>query len=150
MKNNTTNTGGETTMATKSYKTTELQDRLAERLAATEYAPGRTFAGSWWGRGDRAERFYFGDSANMRKDGKVIRNKVWLQFDDPASLEGCSLRVEAKKAWHKSVLAKWHQEAFAIAVEMDAASGPEVANRFREDFRRHAQEVGTMVQGEDD
>ena len=85
MKNNTTNTGGETTMATKSYKTTELQDRLAERLAATEYAPGRTFAGSWWGRGDRAERFYFGDSANMRKDGKVIRNKVWLQFDDPAS-----------------------------------------------------------------
>ncbi|HUX17030.1 MAG TPA: hypothetical protein VMW52_11200, partial [Phycisphaerae bacterium] len=65
----------------KIYKTTELQDILAERLASTEWAPGRTYAGKWWGRGEEAERFYFGDSAVIQKDGKPIRGiKVWLQF----------------------------------------------------------------------
>jgi hypothetical protein len=39
----------------KSYKSSELQARLAERLAATEWAPGRTFAGKWWGPGQEAE-----------------------------------------------------------------------------------------------
>jgi len=129
----------------KTYKTSELQDELSERLAATEISPGRTFAGQWWGRGDLAERFYFGDSATIKKNGKKQRTRVWLQFDDPATLEGCSLRVEAKKAWHKNTLAQWHAKAFAIALEI---GDPVNAAKFREECAR-AEVVGDLTGGED-
>ena len=133
------------------YRTTEIQDRLAERLAVTEWSPGRTFAGRWWGRGDVAERFYFGDSATLRKNGKPIRGiRVWLQFDDPATLEGVSLRVEAPKEWYRGTLADWHAEAVNIAIEM---VDPEEAARLRAKIAAaHAanEPVGDLVGGEDD
>lgn len=136
----------------KTFKTTEIQDRLAARLAATEWAPGRTFAGKWWGRGGDAERFYFGDSATMiRKNGKPIPGcKVWLQFDDPSTLEGVSLHAVAKKAWHKNALADWHAEAVNIAIEL---VDPEEAARLRAEIaaaREADQAVGDLVAGEDD
>ena len=132
----------------RTYKTTEIQDRLAATLAATEYAPGKTFAGSWWGRGDEAERFYFGDSAVIRKDGKPVRGiKVWLQFDDPATLDGAALRVSAPKRWYEETLAKWHAPAFAAALDLvDPAS----AAKFRAECEQHADAVGSMVSGEED
>jgi len=104
----------------KSYETTKLQDKLAERLAATKWTPGgRTFAGRWWGRGQQAERFYFGESATWRKNGKRVRGiRVWLQFDDPATLDGVMLQVEAPKAWYRSTLAERHTKAALIAIEL--------------------------------
>jgi len=138
-------------MAATTYKTTELQDSLTERLAAAEYTPGRTFAGRWWGKGDDAERFYFGDSAVLRKNGKPVRGiRVWLQFDDPSCLEGVSLRVEAPKAWYRSTLAGWHAQAVTIAV---ALVDPEEAARLRAEIAaaRDAEEViGDLVGGEDE
>lgn len=132
-------------------KTTEMQDRLAERLAATEYAAGKTFAGKWWGRGETAERFYFRASATIRKNGKPIRGiRVWLQFDDPATLEGVSLRVEAPKAWYRTSLAEWHAEAVTIAIEL---VDPEEAARLRAELRAAAEAdepVGDLVAGEED
>jgi hypothetical protein len=131
----------------RTYTTTEMQDRLAERLAATELSPGCTFAGKWWGRGELAERYYFGRSADVIKNGKAIHNKVWLQFDDPATLDGPSLRVEAKKAWWQELLAAWHAPAFAIALEL---VDPAQAARFREECERNRDRVGELVSGEDD
>ena len=132
----------------KTYKTTELQDALAERLAKTFWAPGRTFAGNWWGRSGAAERFYFGESAEIRKNGKPTRGiKVWLQFDDPATLEGCALRVKAPKRWYETTLAKWHAVAFAVAVEM---VDPESAAKLRAEMQADPDEVGSLVGGEED
>jgi len=129
---------------------TELQARLAARLAATEWASGRTFAGKWWGSAEKAERFYFGDSAQIRKKGKPVRGiRVWLEFDDPATLEGVSLRVEAPKAWYRSTLAKWHAEAVLIAIEV---VDPEEAARRRAEVtaaEQAGEPIGDMVRGED-
>jgi len=141
-------------MTAKLYKTTELQDRLAERLAATECVPGqpsRTFAGKWWGRGNQAERFYFGASAEIYKDGKRVRgSKVWLQFDDPAALEGVRLHATAKKEWQRRTLVDWHSAAVTIAIEL---ADPAEAARLRDELaaaRAAGQCIGELVAGEDD
>ena len=135
---------------TESLKTTEIQDVLAERLAHTPIGTaGRTFAGHWWGPAGEATRFYFGESAIIRKDGKPVRGiKVWLQFDVPSLLEGCSLRVQAPKKWYKSTLAAWHAVAFAVALEV---LDPELAANFLaecEEVGDHA--VGDMVRSDED
>ncbi|NLG44797.1 MAG: hypothetical protein GX547_16265 [Phycisphaerae bacterium] len=138
-------------MTAKTYTTTEIQDQLADRLAATACPGDRTFAGRWWGRGETAERFYFGASAEIRKDGKPVRGiRVWLQFDDPATLEGVSLRVETPKAWYRQPLADCHAEAVHVAIEL---VDPEEAARLRSEVAasREADEpVGDLVAGEDD
>ena len=135
----------------KTYKTTGLQDALAAKLAATAGPGGRTFAGAWWGRGEVAERFYFRESAEIRRDGKPIRGiKVWLQFDDPATLDGVSLRVEAPKRWYGTTLAAWHAAAANVAIEL---VDPEEANRLRAEIaaaREAGDQIGDLVGGEDD
>ena len=102
----------------KTFKTTALQDQLTAKLAAMPCGD-RTFSGAWWGRGETAERFYFGRSAEIAKDGKPIRGiKAWLQFDDPATLEGCALKVQAPKRWYEVTLAQWHAAAVIAAIEL--------------------------------
>jgi len=137
-------------VTTKTYNTTELQTSLADRLAATEWQPGRTFDGFWWGPGEHATRYYFLGSAEIRKNGKPVRGiRVWLEFDDPATLEGVSLRVEAPKAWYRSTLAKWHAEAVNIAVEL---IDPEEAARLRAEIaaaEQAGEPIGDMVRGEE-
>jgi hypothetical protein len=126
----------------KTYKTSELQDRLAAKLDAAG------FAGQWWGRGDDAERFYFGKSAQITKDGKPIRGiKVWLQFDVPSELDGAALRVSAPKRWYETTLATWHAEAFAIAIE---TVDPEQAAKLRAEMAANRGQVGDLVEGESD
>ena len=103
----------------RQVKTTALQDQLAQRLASTEFAPGQTFAGRWWGRSEEAERFYFADSAQIFKNGRPIRGtRVWLQFDDPGRLEGMSLHAVAKKEWHRQILAELHVRAYIAALDL--------------------------------
>lgn len=121
-------------------KTNELQDRLAKELESIG------LAGKWWGRGETAERFYFGASAEVKKDGKAIRNKVWLQFDDAATLEGVSLRVEPKKEWYRSHLATKHAPATIVAIRM---IDPEEADRLQAQLDA-ASRIGDLVQGEDE
>lgn len=120
-------------------KTTELQDRLAAELEALG------LAGKWWGRGEAAERFYFGASAEVKKDGKPIRNKVWMQFDDPATLDGVSLRIEPKKEWYRSHLATKHAPATIIAIRL---IDPQEADRLQAQLDAAAR-IGDLTQGED-
>ena len=138
------------TMVAKKYQTSELQDALAEKLGKMELAPGRTFAGSWWGRGETAERFYFGDSATICKNGKPIRGiRVWLQFDNPATLDGASLHAVAKKEWHKNALVEWHAPTVMAAIEL---VDPEEAARLRAELaaaEENDEPVGDMVAGEE-
>ncbi len=123
-------------------KTTELQDAMAARLAAAG------FLGKWWGPGPAAERFYFDEAtAALKKNGKPVRgSKVWLQFDEPATLEGASVHATAKKFWHKQVLAKTHAAAVLIAIEL---VDPERAAQLRQEIE-NAERVGDLVAGEDD
>jgi len=124
-------------------RTSKLQDELASELAATPCGwEDYTFAGKWWGPGDNATRFYFYESARIYKDGKPVRGvAAWLQFDDPATLEGCSLQVKAPKQWYRSLLAEWHAEAVAIAVGM---FDPEEAARLRAELAE-ARDAGDQI-----
>ncbi len=122
--------------------TTELPDRLGATLAATSCG-NRSFAGQWLDG-----RFHFGETAVITKEGKPVRGiEVWLEFDDPATLDGASLRVKAPKEWYRQVLAKLHAPAFAIAVEM---VDPEGAAKLRAEMAAHPRQVGDLVGGEDE
>jgi len=92
-------------------KTTELQNELVERLAEAGFD-------SKWSKSGR--RLYFaGSSVEMTTNGKPIRgNRAWLEFDDPATLDGVALRTAAKKKWHRRVLAQNHVHATLIAIEL--------------------------------
>ena len=57
----------------------EKQEKIIETLTSAGYEA------RWWGRGDEAERIYLN---GYRRDVKV-----WVEFDDPAALEGAALRV---------------------------------------------------------
>lgn len=115
-------------MNTTTHKaTTELQDRLAALLSVTEYAAGQTFSGAW----DAAsQRFEFGASAKqLKRKGEPVRGvRVWLQFDDPATLEGVRVRSAAPKPWMRNVIAAWHADAALIAIEL---VNPEMAAQLR-------------------
>jgi len=124
----------------------DLQKRLADALETAK------MPGQWWGpAGGPLVRFYFGDSAQLRKDGKPVRgSKVWLQFDDPETLEGVALRAMAKKHWHQQVLAERHAEAVAISIEI---VDPAAAARLRQeiaDARAADEPIGDLVDGEDE
>ncbi len=124
----------------KTFITTKLQEQLSERLAAAG------FAGTWWGPTDEATRFYFGKSAEIRKGDKVQKTKVWLQFDDAATLEGVSLKCQAPKRWLEVSLAESHAPAVIIAIEL---IDPEEAAKLREEIS-HAERVGDLVCNEED
>lgn len=122
-----------------SYLLTDKQRELTARLEAAG------FQGSWWGRAEAAERFYFADF--LRSGGKPVRRcKCWLQFDDPATLEGCALKAEAPKRWYEVALARRHAPAFALAVEM---TDPLAAAQLRLEMATAPEELGDMVGGQD-
>lgn len=59
--------------------------------------------GRWWGpQGQSPTRLYF----NGRRDAKI-----WLQFSDPATLEGA--RVEVRLERHSTQPPQWHQSQAA-------------------------------------
>jgi len=124
----------------------DLQKAFAAKLATNGYD------GTWW-PSDSPRRFYFGDSAKIIKEqrnGKErrVRTKVWLEFDDPATLEGVALRVEAPKEWYRLALADRHAEAVNIAIEF---TDPAQAARCREEIaagRAAGRRIGDLVEGE--
>ena len=115
---------------------TTTQNTLTQKLIAAGYE------GSWKGG-----RFCFaGKTVEMRCKGKAIRgNAAWLAFDDPSTLEGVRVEVEAKKAFGRSILASNHADAALIAIEI---VDPAEAARLRTEITeaREAEElIGDLV-----
>jgi hypothetical protein len=120
----------------KTYQLTEKQEAIVEQLNEAG------FHARWWGRGSEAERIYLN---GYRKDVKC-----WIEFDDPADLEGAALRVYVEDCgqhanWYKSQIAKARAH-FADAFQIVTGQiNSERAESAITESEAEALEVGSQV-----
>ena len=130
-------TGYNLTSAREGSAINQLQQKLADVLSLAGY-PGK-----WWG--NPPERFHF-----WRDDAPPLTADVWLEFDDPETLDGVSLRVDAMTETQKRQLADRHAPATLSAIGL---TDPETAAELQRQLaaaREAGEPTSDLVRGEDE
>lgn len=91
---------------------------LQRELTAKLYSKG--FVGKWRGtRENPQSRFYFsGETVLLVERRRRAVARVWLAFENPATLEGPALQITAAQEWQRTWLLLRHYNAFLLTLSL--------------------------------